>query len=99
MLYPTIDQNDEERDTFYNQLQSLINKTPSYDLLLVMGYFSAKIGNDNIGVERTIGTHGIGQLNQNGERLLKLCQVSDLCISNTTFSTQRYTQGDMELPR
>ena len=50
-----------------------------------MGDFNAKIGNDNIGVERSIGTHSIGQLNQNGERLLELCRVSDLCISNTTF--------------
>ena len=47
-----------------------------------MGDFNAKIGNDNIGVD---GAIGIGQLNQNGERLLELCQVSDLCISNTTF--------------
>ena len=50
-----------------------------------MGNFNAKIENDNIGVERTIGTHGIGQLNQNEERLLELCQVSDLCISNSSF--------------
>ena len=56
---PTNDHNDEDKDKFYNQLQSLINKTPSHDLLLVMGDFNAKIGNDNIGVERTIGTHGI----------------------------------------
>ena len=82
---PTNDHNDEDKDKFYNQLQSLINKTPSHDLLLVTGDFNTKIGNDNIGVERTIGTHGIGQLNQNGERLLELCQVSDLCISNITF--------------
>ena len=47
--------------------------------------FNAKIGNDNIDVERTMCINGIGQLNQNGDRLLKLCQVSDLCISNTTF--------------
>ena len=82
---PTNDHNDEDKDKFYNQLQSSINKTPSHDLLLLMGDFNAKIGNDNISVERTIGTHGIGLLNQNGERLFELCQVSDLCISNTTL--------------
>ena len=85
---PTNDHNDEDKDKFYNQLQSLINKTPSHHLLLVMGDFNAKIGNDNTSVERTIGTHGIGQLNQNGKRLLELCEVSDICISNTTFQNK-----------
>ena len=40
---PTNDHNDENKDKFYNQLQSLINKTPFHDLLLVMGDFNAKL--------------------------------------------------------
>ena len=34
---PTNDHNDENKDKFYKKLQNLINKTPSHDLLLVMG--------------------------------------------------------------
>ena len=37
----TNDHDDEDKDNFYNQLQSLINKTPSHDLLLVVGEFNA----------------------------------------------------------
>ena len=47
---PTNDHDDKGKDKFYNQLQSLINKTPSHYLLLVMGDFNANIGNVNIDV-------------------------------------------------
>ena len=36
-----------------------------------MGDFNAKIGMDNTGYEDIMGTHGLGQMNENGERFCR----------------------------
>ena len=54
-------------------------------MLIVMGGFNAKVGNANKGIERFFGQHGITHLSQNGERIIELCEVSYMCIANTSF--------------
>ena len=44
----------------------------------MMGDFNAKIGMDNTGYEDIMETHGLGQMNENGE----LERFADLCALN-----------------
>ncbi|XP_025080471.1 craniofacial development protein 2-like [Pomacea canaliculata] len=82
---PTNDGDDEVKDTFYDQLQAEVSAAPHHDLLIVMGDMNAKVGNDNTHVERTMGRHGCGCMNENGERLVELCTMYNLVIGGTLF--------------
>ena len=66
---PTNDADDEAKDSYYEALQSQINKTPQHDVLLVIGDQNVKIGNDDNQHPRSMGKEGVGQMNENGERL------------------------------
>ena len=83
---PTNDASDEDEDAFYNQLQSVLHRTPKHDMVAVMGDLNAKVGCDNIGREACMGAHGIGQMNENGERLLDFCEMNGLVVCNTIFA-------------
>ena len=83
---PTNDSTDDQKDQFYNTLVDVINMTPRHDIIVVMGDFNAKVGFDNTGVEKYMGKHGLGDsMNQNGERLLELCETSNLALASTFF--------------
>ena len=82
---PTLPQSDEIKDSFYDNLNEAINKVPSSHKLLVMGDFNARVGSDHVSWENIIGTHGVGNENSNGTRLLSLCAQNELCITNTFF--------------
>ena len=43
------------------------------------------IGSDNTGRERIMGRHGLGYLNENGERFADLCAFNDLVIGGSIF--------------
>ena len=82
---PTNDSKEEEKETFYNRLQALIEKFPNRDLNILMGDLNAKIGKDNSGYEETMGRHGIGERNENGERLADFCATNELVIGGSEF--------------
>ncbi|GFR85519.1 craniofacial development protein 2-like [Elysia marginata] len=46
---------------------------------------NAKVGDENIGAERTMGIHGCGSIINKGERLVELCASNDLVIGGTLF--------------
>ncbi|XP_043062759.1 uncharacterized protein LOC122319494 [Drosophila yakuba] len=50
-----------------------------------MGYFNAKVGPNNTGLRSVMGQHGTGTRNDNGERLVELCQQFQLVIGGTIF--------------
>ncbi|XP_056006724.1 craniofacial development protein 2-like [Ostrea edulis] len=82
---PTEVAEEEYKNIFYEKLQELIETTPRHDILVVLGNLNAKVGNENIGKEATMGMHGIGETNNNGERLVELCEENSLVIGGTIF--------------
>ena len=50
-----------------------------------MGDLNAKVGVDNQGKESTMGRQGLGDANDNGDRLITFCQENRLEIGGTIF--------------
>ena len=67
---PTNESEDKIKDAFYDQLESEIISSSNHDILIVMGDLNAKFGKENTGLERVMGKHGCGCMNNNGERLV-----------------------------
>lgn len=82
---PTEMSDEGTEDSFYDKLCKTIDDIPSCDLRLVIGDFSAKVGENNGGLEHIMGKHGIGKMNDNGQRLRKLCGIKELKICSLCF--------------
>ena len=62
------------KDQFYERLKGVLGSNrPQRELTVLMGDMNAKIGNCNIGYKEVMGTHGLGDMNNNGERFADLC--------------------------
>ena len=61
---PTNDAEEEKKDDFYQQLQSVLDRRGAKDITILMGDFNAKIRMDNTGYEDIMRTHGLGQMNE-----------------------------------
>ena len=73
----------ENKEAFYNHMESVLNGIHRTDKLLLIGDFNARIGRDNDKWPLVMGKHGIGKCNSNGERLLALCSEFKLIMTNT----------------
>ena len=82
---PTNQATDESKENFYGQLQSIMDKTPKRDICIVMGDMNAKVGSDNSTRETTMGKHGVGEMNENGELFADFCGTNELVIGGTLF--------------
>ena len=98
VAYAPIEHADEEdKDQFYSALQAALEDIPSHDVLLVMGDFNARVGNINEQREKTMGRHGLGDLTNNGERLVDLCEQNDLAIGGTVEPRYNAVLGTMKI--
>nr|KAG5706894.1 hypothetical protein BaRGS_021400 [Batillaria attramentaria] len=95
---PTNDAEEEKKDDFYQQLQTVIDRGGAKDMTILMGDFNAKIGSDNTGYENTMGTHGLGQMNENGERFADLCALNQLVIGGSIFPHKRIHKATWRSP-
>ena len=86
---PTNDADDEKKDELYLKLQAIVEKASTKDMVMMMGDFNAKIGSNNTGYEDTMGTHGLGVMNDNGERFADLCANNQLVIGGSIFPQKR----------
>ena len=80
---PTSDCEDEEVEKLYQEINNGIQQTKSGEVLCVMGDFNAKVGKEKY--EKIIGTYGLGNRNERGDRLIEFCQHNKLCVVNTWF--------------
>ena len=87
---PTNEASDNDKDSFYRDLDSIMNNTPKHDVTLLLGDLNAQLTNDNHGFQGILGKHSLhSSSNDNGERLLELCLSHDLVIGSTIFPHKR----------
>jgi endonuclease/exonuclease/phosphatase family metal-dependent hydrolase len=54
---PTEDNDLETKESFFSQLDNILSGIPEQDLIVLMGDFNAKVGNDNTNVENVMVAH------------------------------------------
>ena len=82
---PTLTSTSETKDQFYSALDEALAKVPPSEGLYLLGDFNARVGADYQAWPSCLGHSGIGRMNENGQRLLELCCIHGLCITNSFF--------------
>jgi hypothetical protein len=82
---PTADKTDDVKDTFYEKLECVFNKFPKYSMKILLGYFSAKVGREDI-FKLTVGHKSLHEIvNDNGVRLVNFATSKNLFVKSTMF--------------
>ena len=80
---PTSNAEEAEGEWFYEDLQDLLELTPSKDVFFIIGDWNAIVGSQEI--PGVAGKLGLGVQNEAGEKLIEFCQENTLVIANTLF--------------
>jgi exonuclease III len=86
---PTNDANQDDKDSFYECLQTSIDRVHNRDMLIMMRDFNAKIGNENQVKELAMGREGQGSLNENGRIFIDLCNSNNLVTGGSIFQHKK----------
>ena len=78
MYVPTNDADEQTKEEFYGKLQEVSEQVHKHDMLNIIGDTNAKVGNLVNGLERVMGRHGMGTVNDNGERLKEFCDFNEM---------------------
>ena len=77
------------KNDLYERLQAILNTLLERDVTILIGDFNAKIGTENVGYEEVMGTHGLGEMSDNGEKSADLCANSKFVIGGSIFAHKR----------
>ena len=76
-----------EVESFYEDLQDLLELTPPKDVLFIIGDWNAKVGSqETLGVT---GKFGLAVQKEAGQRLIEFCQENTLVIANILFQQHK----------
>ncbi|KAI8505331.1 hypothetical protein Bbelb_174400 [Branchiostoma belcheri] len=96
---PTLQATSEVKDLFYEQLDSVLKAIPTSEHIFMLGDFNARVGADHESWYDVLGHHGIGKMNENGQRLLELCCYHKLSVTNTYFPNKAVHKTSWRHPR
>ncbi|PNF26081.1 hypothetical protein B7P43_G06398 [Cryptotermes secundus] len=83
---PTEDKSDEEKDSFYDELDEIYGKCPKRDCKIIIGDMNAKVGNEDI-YRSVIGKHSLhNKSNDNGIRLMNFASSRNMVIGSKMFN-------------
>ena len=57
---PTNDAEEEETEEFYDRLRATLRKMTEKEIVVMMGDFNDKVGDDNTGYTSAMWRHGVG---------------------------------------
>ena len=81
---PTSIAEEAEIEQFCEDLQDLLELTPKKDVLIIIGDWNAKVGNQGV-----TGKFGLGMWNEVGQKLIEFYQENALVIANTLFQQHK----------
>jgi hypothetical protein len=80
---PTEDKTDHDKDTFYEELERVFGKFPKYQLKIVLGDLSGKLGKEDI-IKSIIGNESLHEIiNDNGVRLVNFATSQNFRVKST----------------
>ena len=82
---PQVGCSDDEKLTFWEELDDALQSIPDKEGLVVIGDFNGHVGMESADLERWHGGHSYGILNDEGRAVLQCAQMYDLAICNTFF--------------
>ena len=84
---PTTNAEEAEVESFYEDLQDLLELTPKIDVLFITGDLNAKVGRQE--VSGVIGKFGLRVQNEAGQKITEFCQENALVIASTLFQQHK----------
>jgi hypothetical protein len=82
---PTEDKPDDVKDSFYEELEGVIDKFPKYHMKILLGNFSAKVDREDI-FKPTIGNLSLHEIcNDNGVRVVNFATSKSLAVKSMMF--------------
>ena len=96
---PTLASSPDLKDRFYCELDALLKKIPKNENVYLLGDFNARVGKNCDAWPVCLGKHGIGKINDNGQRLLELCSNYDLCTTSSFFPNKIQHKASWMHPR
>lgn len=96
---PTLSSPQEIKDKFYDELDATIKNIPKQEQLYLLGDFNSRVGADHDSWPSCLGHHGIGKMNENGQRLLEFCSYHNLSITNSYFKAKPCHKVSWRHPR
>ena len=94
---PTSNVEEAEVEWFHEDLQDLLELTPTEGVLFIIGDWNAKVGSQETPGIR--GKFGLGVQNEAGQRLIEFCQKNALVIANTLFQQHKRRLYHMDITR
>ena len=73
------------KDAFYATLESVVDRCPRRETLLVLTDFNASIGTDRDGYETCVGPHVSGTVNQNSTKFFDFARSHGLRVAGSWF--------------
>ena len=95
---PVSESNPEVRESFYDELESVVRSVSNRNYMIIAGDFNAKTGREWDRYPQNIGRYGKGDINSNGKELLEFCNRQNLILTNTLFRHKMAHRSIWESP-
>ena len=89
----------EIKEQFYDDLQSIVDKVPKSDLIIILGDVNAKLGKEPA-YQKITGKHTLHEeTNRNGELLCDFAAANNMIVMSTQFQHKQIHKGTWRSPR